>query len=385
MIVGELFQQFGLPSVAGELLSGLVLGPTVLGLLTINNQITGISTISLFFIIFLIGFEMETETVRKNIPKATFLTLTSFIIPFVISVFIALRLFNFGTVPDVIIALAVSVPSISIISVIVMQYDLLKTPVGQVILASVAVTDIIAFVLLAAVSQSASNTILLVIYLVAFIGIFALVDIVLNRRTRAFRRLLNRGSRYLKSEDISYAILIALGLLLSLFFQAIGISYILGAFFAGLILHDELIGREAFASISRTLGRLNRGFFIPLFFGFAGVEASLASGYSLLLPLAVLVAASVGLAISLTYFGAQRILKLRESTRLDVARQVSVILAGRGAVGIIIVSVALSYGIINETAYSLTIVATTIVSIVAPVLLGRGSKAKDAPTKRTRS
>jgi Kef-type K+ transport system membrane component KefB len=377
-VMGEVFAQFGLPSVAGALLSGLLLGPTVLGVVTINSQINAVSTISLFFIIFLIGFEMRTETLRKNIPKASLITLTSFVIPLTIAIFVSIQMFQFGSIADVVIALAISVPSISIISVMVMEYGLIESSVGQLILASVAITDIAAFVFLAAVSQSASNTVLLLLYLAIFISVYALVDYVLNKRTKSFQLLLNKTSRYLKSEDIAYAILIAIGLLLSFVFQAIGISYILGAFFAGLILHGELIGRESFGRISRTLGRFNRGFFIPLFFGFAGVQASLVSGYSLLIPLTILAVASVGTAILVTYFGVLNLLKPDEKISVkDVrraARQISVILSGRGAVGIIIVSVALTYGLINNEAYSLVIVGTTVISIFAPMLLGRQMK-----------
>jgi Kef-type K+ transport system membrane component KefB len=382
-VTGEIFAQFGLPSVAGALLSGLLLGPTVLGVITINSQINALSTISLFFIIFLIGFEMNTETIRKNIPKASLITLTSFAIPLTLAVFVSLHIFQqFSPVADFVVALAISVPSISIISVMVMEYSLLESAVGHVILASVAITDIAAFVFLAAVSQSASNTVLLLLYLVIFIGVYASVDYFLNKRTKSFQSLLNRASKYLKSEDISYAILIAVGLLLSFVFQAIGISYILGAFFAGLILHEELIGRESFGRISRTLGRFNRGFFIPLFFGFAGVQASLVSGYSLLIPLAIVVLVSVGVAILLTYVGVLHLFKpsVGETTSSsskeirEAARQIAVILSGRGAVGIIIVSVALTYGLINNVAYSLVIVATTVTSIITPMLLGRGKK-----------
>ena len=239
------------------------------------------------------------------------------------------------------------------------------------------ITDIAAFIFLAAVSQSASNTVLLIIYLIIFIGIYAIVDRILNSKRESFQRVLNTGARYLKSEDISYAILIAAGLLLSLVFQAMGISYILGAFFAGLILHEELIGKEAFGRISRTLGRFNRGFFIPLFFGFAGVQATLVSGYGWVFPLALVVVASVGLAVVLTYFLANNLFRSNAdlaNMHKDAARQISVILSGRGAVGIIIISVALSYALINNQAYSLVIVATTVISIVTPILLGRGAK-----------
>ena len=178
----------------------------------------------------------------------------------------------------------------------------------------------------------------------------------------------------MKSEDISYVILIAAGLLVAMIFQEIGISYILGAFFAGLIIHEELIGRAAFERILTTLGRLNRGFFIPVFFGFAGVEATRFLDPSAIFQLTVLVATSVGLSLILTYFGAKKL--YRSSVEgvdalKQASRQISVILSGKGAVGIIVVSLALSYGLINSEAYALVIIATTVVSILTPLLLRR--------------
>lgn len=65
--VGEVFERFGLPSVAGELLNGLILGPTVLGVVPNSAEVRGVSTISLFFVVFLIGLGMRTETIRRHI------------------------------------------------------------------------------------------------------------------------------------------------------------------------------------------------------------------------------------------------------------------------------------------------------------------------------
>ncbi|MDG7000376.1 MAG: cation:proton antiporter [Nitrososphaerota archaeon] len=99
-VLGELFEQFGLPSVAGALLSGLLLGPTFLSVETMNSQINAVSTISLFFIVFLIGFQMRTETLSKNLPRASIVTLTSFVIPFAIAIFLSLHLFQLGPVAE---------------------------------------------------------------------------------------------------------------------------------------------------------------------------------------------------------------------------------------------------------------------------------------------
>ena len=78
------------------------------------------------------------------------------------------------------------------------------------------------------------------------------------------------------------------------------------------------------------------------------------------------------LSILLTYYTVKRILKVKEA---GGARQIAVTLGGRGAVGIVIASVALSSGVIDAEAYSLIILATLAISLVVPILLGRQGSA----------
>ncbi len=368
VVLGEVFQRFGLPSVAGELLSGLVLGPTVLGVVSNSAEIQGISTISLFFIIFLIGLEMRTETIRRHLLQGTLVSTTSFFTPFIIVTLLSVRLFPFGVIPDLVLALVIAVPSISIVSVMVIEYGLLELQSGQIILASTVISDIVAFVALAAISQSVGDTLSLLAFVVVFVAAFAIMDWALNARVEAFRRILRSSSRVLKRENVSYAVLIIAGLLVSLIFQSVGLSYIIGAFFAGLILHEGLVGREAFGRLIRTFTRMNEGFFIPVFFGFAGMEANLiGASYLSIGALLVIILATVAPSLLLTYSGVRRLLKASG----DDARDVAVMLGGRGAVGIVIASVALQNGIIDQPAYSLAILGTVVISILVPLLIKR--------------
>ena len=373
ILTGEIFEQFRLPSVAGELLSGIVLGPTVFNLISTNDQIQAVSSIALFFVIFLIGFEMNTDILRKHIRHGLVLSLSSFILPMLMIFGIALFLFPFGGVPDLVAALAITVPSISIISVLVMQYKLLEKESGMIILSSVAIADIIAFMILVAVSTPVLNTITVIVYTAIFVVAFIAIDLLLNLQPRAFRRVLGKAGALVRREDMSYAVLILVGLLIAAIFQAIGLSYIIGAFFAGLIMREGLLGRKAFQEVSATFTRMNRAFFIPLFFGAAGLQADLdASGYGLIPSLGVVIAATLVISIAITYYAGRTILKLKD---VD-ARQVAVILGGRGAVGIVIASVALDSGVITDLAYSLIVVATLVISLTVPILLGRKAVVK---------
>lgn len=368
VLTGEVFEQFRLPSVAGELLSGIILGPTVFNLISTNDQIQAVSSLALFFVIFLIGFEMKTDSLRKYLRHGLVLTLSSFILPMLAVLAIAIFLLPFGPVPDFVAALAISAPSISIISVLVMQYKLLETEEGGIILSSVAIADIVAFIVLVAVSTPVLNTIAVIAYMAIFVAAFVAVDFLLNYQPKAFRRLLGRMGSVVKREDMPYAILILVGLLIAAIFQVIGLSYILGAFFAGLIMKDGLIGRKAFQEVSSTLTRMNRAFFIPLFFGSAGLEADLmASGYNLIPDLAIVIVVTLVISIATTSYVGKVILTLKD----EDAKRIAVTLGGRGAIGIVIASIALSSGVITGLNYSLIVVATLVISLIVPVLLGR--------------
>jgi Kef-type K+ transport system membrane component KefB len=155
-------------------------------------------------------------------------------------------------------------------------------------------------------------------------------------------------------------------------------SKLLGTFFAGLILHDGLIGRKACDRISQTLSTMNSIFFVPLFFGFAGVEVMLSGiDYLFYVGMALLVAVSLGVGVSLTYLASKKVL-----SKVDlVPKQLAGILGGKGTIGIVIATVALSEGFLSETGFSLVIIATLIVSLIIPFVAGRkaveASKADD--------
>ena len=153
-----------------------------------------------------------------------------------------------------------------------------------------------------------------------------------------------------------------------------GLSFILGAFFAGLILHDGLIGRKAYNRVCQTLSTMNKIFFIPLFFGFAGIEVVLASvGYFDFIGMALLIIIALGVGVSLTYFVSRKFLH----SKLDVApKQLAGILGGRGAIGIVIATVAFSEGSLNETGFSVVILATLIMSLIIPFLAGKKESGK---------
>ena len=367
IIIGELFEQLKFPSVVGYLLAGLIIGPFVFNLIQNNLELQALSSLSLFFIIFLLGIEMKTESVIKYLKPSLKMSITSFILPLVLSVLLSVFLFHFGLKQDFIISLAIAVPSISIVSVLILRYRLARDPRGITIIGSVVITDVIAFLLLGVAYKNALNAILLVVYFIIFLIIFLNVDKILNKGSEKLRTQLTKYRKILKSEHFGYAMIIVIGLLIGGISQLMGVNYIIGVFFAGLIIHEGLIGKTLFRKVSRTIKRMNDGFFIPIFFGIAGIDVS--SFYSLenYLPAIIVISVSViAFSIILNYFSSGKIMKMK---RKQWKIKTSAIINGRGAVGIAIATVAFELGVITNLAYSIVILATIIISVIATLLL----------------
>jgi Kef-type K+ transport system membrane component KefB len=374
LIVGEIFERFHFPSVVGEILAGMIIGPSLLGLVTANEPLQAVTSIALFFIIFHIGFELRTTLLNSKIGVASIFSLTSFLIPLSLMVLSALLFFPFTTQENLIIALAIAVPSLSIVSVLIWQYKLLQTRTGQIILASVTISDMLAFIILVAIVKPLETTITTVLEIAVFMALYLLLDRILNKKPEFFQKIVAGSQSFFKRTDFSFAMLIIVALMFSAIFLLIGLSYILGAFFAGLIVHDGLIGKKSYDRVCQTLSTMNNIFFIPLFFGFAGLEVVLASiNYFDYIGMAVLIIIALGVGVSLTYYVSKKYLH----SQLDMApKQLAGILGGRGAIGIVVATVALDENSLSESGFSLIILATLIISLVIPFLAGRVIKEK---------
>jgi len=374
VIMGEFFRQIGFSSVAGELISGIIVGPSALGLVNNPQELSPLAFVALFFIIYQLGFNAKTEKLKRYVVKGMTVTVSAFAAPFVIVLIISRSIFGFGAVEDFVLALAVSVPSISVVSVLVRDAGIEDRESGHVILAGIVIVDVLAFILLAALTRTITDTLRIVLFTAIFIAAFLILDYFISRNLAGTRKLFRGAARVIKGEELAYATLILTGLVVSELFQIMGLVYVLGAFFAALIVHDEVIGVRLFEKVSKTVNSMNKAFFAPFFFGYAGSEVILwENSYFNIFSIILLSLFVVGISIVFTYFLSGRYFGDDPNGR----RSVSVIMAGKGSVGIIIANVALDAGIISYGANSL-IILSTIVGSLAVTLLLRGHREEAA-------
>ncbi len=283
--------------------------------------------------------------------------------------FIAFHFFGLSATESILLSVAVGVPSISIISVLVRGYSIEKNELGKVIIASVIISDTIAFTVTSAF-RDVNTFIFGIVSIVIFLVLLFLLDLVLRSHSDAVKNFFSRIRARDRGEKVIFGSIIVGGLIISAIFEVIGITYVLGAFFAGLLINELVIGVELQGVLTRTLSRIDDSFFIPIFFAIAGLDFVIPSKQYLLLLLVLL--SVVGLFASLINYLTSGILLGKE-----YRRSVMGFLGGRGAVGIAIATVVLSAGLIGKEIYSNIIIATIVLSLVIPPLINLKSKEKD--------
>ncbi len=365
LIFGELFEKYGFPGIVGNILAGLVLGPALIGAVVPSASLSAVAEISLFFIILMIGLEVTTDLVTKNVASYSAFTFTGFILPSAIIAVLFSLVMHFSPMQSVITAIAIGIPSISIISVLVLKYKLIRHQDGSIIIASTVISDIIAFSVLAVLSNSTHAYYIIASLAIVFIALF-IIDSQIKRHAIYIRKFFNRMSITDSGERITFGLIIVAGLIFASIFQLIGITYVLGAFFAGMLIYDTIMGRKFYRRVSKTFKRINYSFFIPLFFSIAGLNAVFPTKmYLVMLAIALGVIALFSI---LTYTIGKHIFShISPSTGTGI-------IGSRGAVGVTIGSVALTEGLITTNLYSVVILGTIILSLLMPLLIAKKDK-----------
>lgn len=370
--LGEIFNRFSLPEVVGAIIAGIILGPALTGIIVPSSELSTISVLALFFIILQIGVEASADIFTKNARYITSFALTSFIVPLIVMSAGSVFIFRLPYIEAVSTSLSVSVPSISIASVLLVRSGLIKIDDGLRLLGGVAMSDTIAFIILVSLHLAALTIAVDTASLAAFVVCLYFLDMLLKSKSEILIRRLDVFTRREK-EGIIFAVVILMGLAASVLFEYIGITFVLGAFFSGLIIHQNTIGEHAYGILKRTFQRINSSFFIPLFFSISGIEITIIP-ISYLPYLLFLIAVTTSIGGFAAYIFSKRYMK-------SIAPTVSLgLFGGRGAVGIIIASIALSKGFTNNTDYSIAIFATVIMAIAFTTVFQYSLK-KNSPTQ----
>ena len=370
--LGEVFNLIGLPEIVGPIIAGIILGPLILGFVTPSPELSTISSLSLFFIILQIGIESSSDIFSKNIKYVILFAISSFLVPFIVMSIGSFYIFRLPYLEAVSISLSVSIPSISISSVLLVKSGLIKMEDGLRLLGGVAMSDVIAFIIFVSFHRPFIAIAIDSAALAVFIFVIFILDTYIKSKSDRIISILSKLTD-IEKEGMIFAVVIVIGLAVSSLFEYIGITFVLGAFFSGLIIHQNSVGEQTYGVLNRTFRRINSSFFIPMFFSISGLNVTIISANLLpLLLFLIITTSSIG--GFLAYYFSKKYMK-------KITPGVSVGIFGvRGAVGIIIASLGLTDRFITNADYSLAIFATVIMAICFTFVFEYSLKKSDART-----
>jgi Kef-type K+ transport system membrane component KefB len=292
-----LFPRLLLPSVVLEIIAGIVIGPSVLGLVEVDQTVEVVALIGLAFVLFLGGLEIEFGKLRGRVLR---LTLLGFALSFAIALLVSLGLEAAGLVDTpLLIAIILCATSLGVLIPVLKDAGQIASTFGQLIIAAATVADFGAIILLTIFFSGEGGTGSTLLLLGSLLVLAAVIFAV----ARGAERSMRIRDDLVRLQDTTAQIRIRAALALFVGFaaaaEALGLEVILGAFVAGAVIslvdRDEVMTHPDFR---RKLEAVGFGFFIPAFFVASGVrfdlEALTGSASSVLMVpifLAALVAA----------------------------------------------------------------------------------------------
>jgi Kef-type K+ transport system membrane component KefB len=372
-LLGEFSQRLRLPPLVGELAAGIIIGPYVLKLITPDQSLNVISDLGVFFLMLLAGLQMDPREIRKAGLRGGILSVIAFSLPYVGGLGIA-TLFGLGIVQSMFVGLLLSITAVPVSTIVLMQFGILETKLGTTVITAAVINDIFSLVVLSIVLQLhgangepvniMETTINSVIKILLFIGGIFLVDILFRKANVWFQR---RGTYFfekLHTKEAAFGILLISTILVSVIAQVvIGLHFIIGTFFSGLIVYKEIIRKENFERVYGIISAISFGFFAPIFFAVIGININMDSIANNLPFFIVLAIVAVITKVGGGYIGS-RLTKFSKEESLAIA----FLMNGRGMVELVIASIGFSSGIIDSTIFSITVTIGWATTILAPIL-----------------
>ncbi len=383
--LGLIANRIGMPSVVGELLAGLLLGPTVFGALapalreTVFNTadpgqghlIEIISFLGVMMLLVLTGIETDIALIMSRRSQALKVSLGGIIVPFVFGFGIAYALpDSFLTDPNqkitfaLFMGTAMSISAIPVIAKVLIELKIIRRDIGQLTLAAGMIDDSMGWILLsivAGLARSGSVTASGILTSAGTVLGFIAVSFTLGRIVVV--RIIRWVSKHQPGEGPLLTTLFALALAFAALTQVLDIEAALGAFVLG-ILAGQI--RRIDHRIVHTLEAITLAVFAPVFFASAGLKVdltSLAEPGTLLVGIAVLAVAIGGKFIG-AYLGASAAgLGRIEALSLGAGMN------ARGAVEIIVATIGLNLGVLTPEMFTIIVMVAIVTSLMAPPLL----------------
>ena len=366
-LLGAALRRLGQPQVVGEMLAGIVLGPSLLGwvapgayalLFPIGSVrfVGAVSQLGLLLFMFLVGLELRLEDLRGNGHAAVLTSHASIVTPMVLGAALALVAYPLAAPPSVsfvpfalFLGAAMSVTAFPVLARLLVERGLRQTRIGAVTLAAAAIDDVTAWCILAAVVglARANTTGASPLLVLGGAALFVVLMMTVVRPLLARMAARRRGDGKLSHDALAAIVIVMLAS--AWLTQRIGVHALFGAFVAGVVMPKDA------KLMTEVTGRFEDLLFVvllPLFFAATGIRTSIAQlGDAALWGLfgLVMLVAIVG------KIGGSAIAARVAGLSWNDAMMLGVLMNTRGLMGLVILNVGMEIGVMTPALYAMMV------------------------------
>ena len=384
-IVGCLAKRIGQPQVVGEMIAGVLIGPSLLGLLwaestdlIFTQESRGIlyagAQLGVGLYMFLVGLEFRTDHFRNRARSAASVSVAGMVVPFILGALLVLWLQDVPGIfsPKVryfegalFLGAAIAITAFPMLARIISERGLSGTPLGTLVLAAGAIDDVAAWCVLAVVLSTFGASQPLVIggfsigaEFVAIGGAALYGVLALTLGKKLLSGLGRRAEREGGVSQPMMAIVLALFCLAAWYTDIIGVHAVFGGFILGIAMPRGVFAED----IRRKLEPFTVVFLLPMFFTFSGLNTKLdvlVDPGLMLVGVVILLASILGKGVAC--WAAARL--TGEDNRTSLA--VGTLMNARGLMELIIINIGLQSGIIGEALFSILVVMAIVTTLIA--------------------
>jgi Kef-type K+ transport system membrane component KefB/nucleotide-binding universal stress UspA family protein len=383
-LMGEAAQRLGQPAVMGQLIGGLLLGPSVLGLIwpaaqhalfpsaaEQKSMINAVSQLGILMLLLLTGMETDLQLVKRVGRAAVTVAAAGVALPFICG-FALGEMLPDALLPNpearlvtaIFLGTALSISSVKIVAMVVREMNFMRRDLGQIIVASAILEDTIGWVIIAvALGLASAGTVDLWSLGRAVLGTAAFMAASLTVGRRIVFNLIRWANDNFASEFPVITTILVIMIAMALITQLIGVNTVLGAFVAGILIGESPILTR---HIDEQLRGLIVALFMPVFFGLSGLSADLTvlkNPDLALLALGLIVIASAGKFLGAFVGGKLGGLTRAESLALGCGMN------ARGSTEVIVATIGLTMGVLNQNLFTLIVTMAIVTTMAMPPML----------------
>jgi Kef-type K+ transport system membrane component KefB/nucleotide-binding universal stress UspA family protein len=383
-LLGELMQRLHQPPVIGQIVAGVLLGPSILGALAPQlwhalfpdsaqqqAMLDAVAQLGIVLLLLITGIETDLSVFRNARRPVISISLSGIIVPFICGCLLGTLLPD-SMVPNpslrlvttLFLGTALSISSVKILALVIQELGFLRRTIGQIIIAASILDDTIGWIVMSVTFGLALHgriDIASVAHSVLGTTLFLVLSLTYGRRL--VFSILRWSNDTLTSEMANITTILVITGLLALLTNALGVHFVLGGFVAGVLLaQSPMLTRQ----LTAQLRGLIIGLFMPVFFAVVGINmdlASLAQPRFIWLTLGLIALASVGKFLGAFVGGRFGGLSRSESFAVGCGMN------ARGSTEVIVASIGLQLGALNPELFTAIVAMAVVTTMATPVML----------------